>query len=315
VIVEKGPGVETEYHYGLLGCKGGGTGRLVFRDVKVPKENILGELHGGAICFNQMMIPERLTSAAGCLGTWGALDVAVRYSNKRAAFGKLIRKFQAVNTMVSDSITQLDAARGLTYMAARAVDDNYPNVRRIVSEAKKFATKAAWDVVNNAMQIMGGIGYTDVYPIERALRDMRLALIWTGTSQIMDLSSSTSTTMKSWSSPTTGGRWSGTPCTRTRASAALPTTTCGRCTTRSPIKDIERLLGVSPIPGRDRACPGIVPRTVRYPVNKKRSMRRCRSEFSIGDTVSAAGDPGPRRVREETGGAAEKRKRHVRRHI
>ncbi len=78
LIVEKGPGVETEYHYGLLGCKGGGTGRLVFRDVKVPRENILGELHGGAICFNQMMIPERLTSAAGCLGAWGALDVAVQ---------------------------------------------------------------------------------------------------------------------------------------------------------------------------------------------------------------------------------------------
>ncbi len=187
LIVDKGPGVETEYHYGLMGCKGGGTGRLVFRNVKVPKENILGELHGGALCFNQMMIPERLTSAAGCLGAWGALDVAVRYSNKRAAFGKLIRKFQAVNFMVADSITQLDAARGLTYMAARAVDENYPNVRRIVSEAKKFATKTSWDVVNNAMQIMGGIGYTDVYPIERALRDMRLALIWTGTSEIMSL--------------------------------------------------------------------------------------------------------------------------------
>jgi hypothetical protein len=60
-------------------------------------------------------------------------------------------------------------------------------VRRIVSEAKRFTTEAAWDVVNNAMQIMGGIGYTEVYPIERALRDTRLALIWTGTSQIMNL--------------------------------------------------------------------------------------------------------------------------------
>jgi acyl-CoA dehydrogenase len=70
-IVEKGPGVETEYLYGLMGCRGGGTGRLVFRDVKVPKENLVGELHGGALCFHQMMIPERLTSAAGCLGVWG----------------------------------------------------------------------------------------------------------------------------------------------------------------------------------------------------------------------------------------------------
>jgi alkylation response protein AidB-like acyl-CoA dehydrogenase len=187
LIVDKGPGVETEYLYGLLGCRGGGTGRLVFRDAKVPKENLVGELHGGALCFHQMMIPERLTSAAGCLGTWGALDLAVRYSNQRRAFGKEIRKFQAVNFMVADSITQLDAARALTYMAARAVDKNYPNVRRLVSEAKRFATEAAWEVVNNSMQIMGGIGYTDVYPIERALRDVRLSMIWTGTSQIMNL--------------------------------------------------------------------------------------------------------------------------------
>ena len=187
IIVDKGPGVSVEYQYGLLGCRGGGTGRLVFRDVVVPKENLVGGLHGGAICFNQMMIPERMTSAAGCLGAWGALDVAVRYSNRRAAFGQLIRRFQAVSFMIADSITQLDAARGLAYLAARAIDENYANVRRLVSEAKKFATKAAWDVVNNAMQVLGGIGYTDVYPIERALRDMRLSMIWTGTSEIMSL--------------------------------------------------------------------------------------------------------------------------------
>ena len=187
IIIDKGPGVETEYHYGLLGCRGGGTGRLVFRDVKVPKENLIGELHGGALCFNQMMIPERLTSAAGCLGIWGALDLAVRYSNRRAAFGKLIKQFQAVNFMVADSITQLDAARALTYMAARAVDEDYKNKRRIVSEAKRFTTEAAWNIVNNSMQIMGGVGYTEVYAIERALRDVRLSLIWTGTSQFMNL--------------------------------------------------------------------------------------------------------------------------------
>ena len=174
LIVERGPGVETEYLYGLLGCRGGGTGRLVFRDVKVPRENLLGELHGGAACFNQMMIPERLTSAAGCLGVWGALDLAVRYSNKRRAFGREIRQYQAVSFKIADAITQLDAARGLCCMAARAVDERYPNVRRLVSEAKRFATEIAWEVVNNAMQVMGGIGYTDVYPVERVLRDIRL---------------------------------------------------------------------------------------------------------------------------------------------
>lgn len=187
LIVDRGPGVKTEYLYGLMGCRGGGTGRLVFRDVKVPKENLVGELHGGADCFNQMMIPERLTSAAGCLGVWGALDLAVRYSSRRRTFGKVIREYQAVSFKVADAITQLDAARALTYMAARAVDENYPNVRRLVSEAKRFATEAAWDIVNKAMQIMGGIGYTDVYPIERVLRDIRLGMLWTGTTEIMNL--------------------------------------------------------------------------------------------------------------------------------
>lgn len=187
LIVDRGPGVTTEYQYGLLGCRGGGTGRLVFRDVKVPRENLLGELHGGALCFHQMMIPERMTSAAGCLGTWGALDLAVRYSNRRRAFGKQIRKYQGISFLVADSITKLDAARGISYVAARAIDENVPNVRRLVSEAKRFATESAWEVVNNAMQIMGGIGYTSVFPIERALRDTRLGMIWTGTSEIMNL--------------------------------------------------------------------------------------------------------------------------------
>jgi hypothetical protein len=72
-------------------------------------------------------------------------------------------------------------------MAAKAVDTGQPNVRRLVSEAKKYATEMGWEVTNKAMQIMGGIGYTDVYPIEKALRDARLCMIWTGTSEIMNL--------------------------------------------------------------------------------------------------------------------------------
>ena len=187
IMVERGPGVEAEYQYGLLGTRGGGTGRLVFRDVKVPKENLIGELHGGALVFHQMMIPERLTSAAAALGVRAGLEVAVKYSEKRHAFGQAIRRFQAVQFMVADAITQLDAARALVYMAARAVDAGAPNVRRIVSEAKRFATDAGWEIANKAMQIMGGIGYTDVYPIEKMVRDIRLCQIWTGTNEIMNL--------------------------------------------------------------------------------------------------------------------------------
>jgi acyl-CoA dehydrogenase len=187
IMVERGPGVETEYRYGLLGTRGGGTGRLVFRNVRVPKENLVGELHGGALVFHQMMIPERLTSAAASLGVRAALEVAVRYSDKRHAFGQSIRNYQAVSFMVADAITQLDAARALVYMAARAVDENAPNSRRLVSQAKKFATDMAWEVANKAMQIMGGIGYTEVYPIEKIVRDIRLSQIWTGTNEIMSL--------------------------------------------------------------------------------------------------------------------------------
>ena len=100
-----------------------------------------------------------------------------------------IRRFEAVSFKVADSITLLDAARGLVYGAARSVDsgDDSRRSRRLVSEAKKFATDGAWHVVNHAMQIMGGIGYTDVYPIERLLRDTRLIMIWTGANEVMDL--------------------------------------------------------------------------------------------------------------------------------
>ena len=187
IMVERGPGVETEYIYGLMGTRGGGTGRLVFRNCRVPRENLIGELHSGALVFHQMMIPERLTSAAASLGARAGLEVAVRYSDKRRAFGQPIRTYQAVSFMAADAITQLDAARALVYMAARAVDAGAANARRIVSEAKKFATDTAWEVANKAMQIMGGIGYTEVYPIEKMVRDIRLSQIWTGTNEIMNL--------------------------------------------------------------------------------------------------------------------------------
>lgn len=134
-----------------------------------------------------MMIPDRLTSATAGLGVRAALEIAVRYSDKRHAFGKKIRTFQVVIFMVADAITQLDAARALVNMAARAVDSGAPNARRLVSQAKKFATDTAWQVANQAMQVMGGIGSTDVFPIERIVRDLRLSQIWNGTNEIINL--------------------------------------------------------------------------------------------------------------------------------
>ena len=189
-IVERSPEVEVQHVYGLMGMRGGGTGRVYFRDARVPAENLIGPEHGGGLVFNQMMIPERMTSAAGALGgARAALEIAARYSDRRKAFGEKIRRFEGVSFKVADSITMLDAARALVYAAAHAVDngDDPGRTRRLVSEAKKFGTETGWQVINHAMQIMGGIAYTNVYPIERLLRDARLLMIWTGSNEIMNL--------------------------------------------------------------------------------------------------------------------------------
>ena len=189
-LVERGPGVEVEHVYGLMGTRGGGTGRIRFRQASVPAANLVGPENGAGAIFYQMMVPERMTSAAGALGMGrAALEVAARYADKRKAFGKKIRSFEAVSFKVADSITQLDAARMLVYGAARSIDagDDLSRCRRLVSEAKKFATETAWQLVNHAMQILGGIGYTNVYPLERIVRDIRLSMIWVGSNEIMQL--------------------------------------------------------------------------------------------------------------------------------
>ncbi len=189
-IVERDMGVDAKYIYGLMGTRGGGAGRIVFKDTKVPAENlILGE-NRGADVFNQMMIPERMTSAAGALGgARNALEIACRYSDRRKAFGAKIRDFQGVSFKVADSVTALDASRALCHATAVTVDaqGSTNHSRRLVSQSKKFCTDSSWNIINNAMQIMGGIGYTNVYPIERHLRDARLMQIWTGTNEIMNL--------------------------------------------------------------------------------------------------------------------------------
>ena len=189
-IVERSPEVDVQHVYGLLGMRGGGTGRVYFRDARVPLDNLVGPENGGGVVFNQMMIPERMTSAAGALGgARAAIEIAARYADQRKAFGQKIRRFEGVSFKIADSVTRLDAARALVYAAAHAIDngDDPGRVRRLVSEAKKFGTDTGWEVINHAMQVMGGIGYTNVYPIERLLRDARLLMIWTGTNEVMNL--------------------------------------------------------------------------------------------------------------------------------
>ena len=187
-IVDRCPEVRVEYLYGLMGCRGGGAGRLVFDDVPVPRENVIGRVGGAFEVFNTMMIPERLGTAAMTVGAARpALDIATDYSARRKAFGQTINRFQGVGFQIARAATLLDASRALVYSTARAVDAGAePDlVRRYVSETKKFATESCQEAARLSMQVMGGIGYTNVYPVERIVRDLGLASIWTGTNEIM----------------------------------------------------------------------------------------------------------------------------------
>ncbi len=190
-MVPRTQGVESKYLYGLMGVRGGGAGRLVLKDVRVPERYALNGINGGFDVFVRMMIPERLGTAAMTLGSVRpAIEIATRYTSKRKAFGLPIQMFEAVGFKVADSVMMLDAARSLVYSTCLAVDSGkvHPNrVRRLVSEAKKFVTEAAWEIANKCMQTVGGIGYTNVYPLERIVRDIRLSMIWVGSNEIMQL--------------------------------------------------------------------------------------------------------------------------------
>ena len=189
-LVDRGPGVETSYLYGLMGCRGGGAARVVFRDARVSHDNVLGRVNGAVEVFYPMMIPERLGTAAMTIGAARpALEIATRYSSKRKAFGRPIRDFQGVSFQVAEAVTLLDACRSMVYTTALAVDNGaHPNqVRRLVSETKKFVTESCQKVARLSMQVMGGIGYTNVFPVERIVRDLGLASIWTGSNEVMSL--------------------------------------------------------------------------------------------------------------------------------
>lgn len=190
-MVPRTKGVESKYIYGLMGVRGGGAGRLILDEVRVPERYALNGINGGFDVFVRMMIPERLGTAAMTIGSVRpALEIATRYTSKRKAFGFPIMNFQAVGFKVADCVMQMDAARSLCYATARAVDSGvvHPGrIRRMVSQSKKFVTEAAWDVANKCMQAVGGIGYTNVYPLERIVRDIRLSMIWVGTNEIMQL--------------------------------------------------------------------------------------------------------------------------------
>ena len=184
-------GLESKYIYGLMGVRGGGAGRLSLKNVRVPERFVLNEINGGTEVFEYMMIPERLGTAAMTIGAVRpAVEIATRYTSKRKAFGQPIMRFQAVGFNVAECVSLLDTSRSLVYSTCLAIDSGNVDpgrIRRMISQSKKFTSEAAWEVANKCMQVVGGIGYTNVYPLERILRDIRLSMIWVGTNEIMQL--------------------------------------------------------------------------------------------------------------------------------
>jgi alkylation response protein AidB-like acyl-CoA dehydrogenase len=137
-----------------------------------------------------MMIPERLGTALMTIGpARAALELATHYTSRRKAFGQIIATFQGVSFQVAEAVMLVDASRSMGYATCRAVDSSTDRgrVRRMISESKKFITESCQKAVHNCMQVVGGIGYTNVYPLERIYRDIRLASIWTGTSEVMSM--------------------------------------------------------------------------------------------------------------------------------
>ena len=185
LIMEKGmEGFSVGKHEKKMGIRGSSTCELVFEDVKVPKENLLGEVGKGFKIAMQTLDGGRIGIAAQALGiAEGALDITKEYVKQRAQFGKPIAKFQNTQFELAKMQAQTDAARLLVYQAVNAVDEGKPYTF-LAAEAKLVAAANASDVTRRCLQLYGGYGYTRDYPIERMMRDAKITEIYEGTSEV-----------------------------------------------------------------------------------------------------------------------------------
>jgi len=168
-----------------LGIRGSPTGYVVFEDVKVPAANRLGaEGQGFKIALN-VLDHSRPGIGAQALGiAEGAFEYALSYAQERQQFGQQIATFQGLQWMLADMATQIEAARHLVFFAARKVDENAPDMTKYAAMAKLFSSDMAMRVTTDAVQVLGGYGYINDYPVERMMRDAKITQIYEGTNQI-----------------------------------------------------------------------------------------------------------------------------------
>ena len=188
LIVEKGtPGFDFGKKEKKMGIRASATRELVFQDCFVPKENLIGKEGMGFIVT--MRTFDRTRPGVGAQGVGlaqGALDEAVRYAREREQFGKKIISFQAIQHLLADMATQVEAARALVYSVARYIDraENPREISKVSGMAKLFASDVAMRVTTDAVQIFGGYGYMREYPVEKMMRDAKILQIYEGTNQI-----------------------------------------------------------------------------------------------------------------------------------
>ncbi|MEK7812953.1 MAG: acyl-CoA dehydrogenase family protein [Candidatus Desantisbacteria bacterium] len=185
-IVEKGtPGFSFGKKEKKMGIRCSATRELIFQDCRIPKENIIAREGMGFIVAMKTLDRARPGVASQGVGlAQGALDHAVKYSRERVQFGQAISSFQAIQHMLADMATQTEAARALTYAAARMIDSGDDNSSKEAAMSKLFATDVCMRVTTDVVQIFGGYGYMREYPVEKMMRDAKILQIYEGTNQI-----------------------------------------------------------------------------------------------------------------------------------
>ncbi len=171
-----------------LGIRGSPTGQPAFDEVRVPSENVIGEVGQGFKVAMATLDRSRLGVAAQALGiAQGATDYAAAYARERKQFGKPINSFQAIQFKLADMETQCAAARELLYQACCKVDRGDPDLGKYSAMAKLFCSDTAMSVTVEAVQVLGGYGYVREYPVERMMRDAKITQIYEGTNEIQRL--------------------------------------------------------------------------------------------------------------------------------
>ena len=181
------PGFEAKTMHGKLGLRSSDTAELFLAGVEVPDDALMGEVGDGFKVAMSALDNGRYSVAAGCLGiAQGSLEASVAYAKERHTFGKPIAAHQLVQDMIARMVVDIDASRLLLYRAGELKNAGKPNTRE-TSIAKYYCSEAALRCANDAIQIHGGMGYSNEYPVERYMRDARVATIYEGTSQIQKL--------------------------------------------------------------------------------------------------------------------------------